>query len=408
VLSFQEVSALPLVENPEKKVNRALDNPIGSEKIEEMARPGMKAVVLFDDWQRPTPAYLVFPEILGRLNGAGIPDSDVTAICALETHPPMSREDIRRKIGRVSYERLFPRIFNHDARSPENVAVGKSSYGTFVRVNPYVFESDLRIGIGTCVPHPWAGFGGGTKLVMPGVCGQDTIAQHHLKWLQTGEIGPGRIEGNRFLEEQEEIAEIVGFDFKIDFILNDEKEPVKIFAGNPVEEHKKAAIESLECCKIDISGQSDVSITSAFPLEKGLQSLKGLGTAVRATKVGGYIIWMAPQEDGERLIPIWEEVASKKSAAEYMEDLLSGNYPPKCEPLGISLLITIHYLKQITKKFSRIVHVTKGIPIRLVEAMGFSYATSIEEAIDIVQKEVPEGNVSIFPSGGSVFPVLSD
>jgi len=68
VLSFQEVSALPLVENPEKKVNRALDNPIGSEKIEEMARPGMKAVVLFDDWQRPTPAYLVFPEINSSAN----------------------------------------------------------------------------------------------------------------------------------------------------------------------------------------------------------------------------------------------------------------------------------------------------------------------------------------------------
>jgi nickel-dependent lactate racemase len=406
VLSFNEVSLRREADDIKMKAEEALDNPVGSARLEELAKGQTKAVVLFDDWQRPTPANLVFPQLLNRLNRGGIPDKRITAVCALGTHPAMTPDDMKRKMGLEAYERLFPRVFNHDARSPDNVVVGKSSRGSIVRINPHFHEAGLRVGIGTCVPHPWSGFGGGTKIVMPGICGQDTIAQHHLKWVANRKTKPGLLEGNYFLEEQKEIAEIAGLDFKVDFILNSENRPVEIFAGEPVAQHRKAVEASLECFKVRIPGMSDVGITSAFPLEKGLQSLKGLGTAERTTKPGGYIIWVAPQEDGEKLLPIWEEVASKKSAHEYMEDLLAGHYPPKCAPLGISLLITIHYMKRVTKKFSKIVHVTRGISREVVEAMGFTHANTVEEALKMVQKEIPKAAVSIFPSGGGVFSVI--
>jgi nickel-dependent lactate racemase len=406
LLSFNEVSLRPEAGDIKREVEKALDNPVGSARLEEMAKGQKKAVVLFDDCQRPTPAYLVFPQLLNRLNRSGIPDERITAVCALGTHPAITPEDMKRKMGLEAYGRLFPRVFNHDARSPDNVVVGRSSRGSIVRINPHFHDAGLRVGIGTCVPHPWSGFGGGTKIVMPGICGQDTIAQHHLKWVANRKTKPGLLEGNYFLEEQKEIAEIAGLDFKVDFILNSENRPVEIFAGEPVAQHRKAVEASLECFKVRIPGMSDVGITSAFPLEKGLQSLKGLGTAERTTKPGGYIIWVAPQEDGEKLLPIWEEVASKKSAHEYMEDLLAGHYPPKCAPLGISLLITIHYMKRVTKKFSKIVHVTRGISRELVEAMGFTHANTVEEALKMVHKEIPKAAVSIFPSGGGAFPVI--
>jgi nickel-dependent lactate racemase len=408
LLSFCEVSSEPENENIQRETKRSLDNPIGSRRIEEIAKPGMKTVILFDDWQRPTPAHLVFPEVLNRLNRAGVSDENITAVCALGTHPPMSPDDMQRKIGAESYKRLSPRIFNHDARSLENVVVGRSAHGSVVEINPHVFDAALTIGIGTCVPHPWSGFGGGTKLIMPGICSEDTIAQHHLKWVQNRKTRTGLMEGNYFLEEQVEISEIIGFDFKIDFILNDENMPIKIFAGNPVKEHREAVQASLDCFKVSIPKMSDVGITSAFPLEVGLQSLKGLGTAVSTTKPGGYIIWLAPQENAESLQPIWEEVASKQSASDYMRDLMSGNYPPKCAPLGISLLITIHYMKAVTQKYSKIVHVTQGISPELVEAMGFTHAFSLQEAIEIVHRDIPAARVSVFPSGGAIFPVVEN
>ena len=89
VLTCQDCSAVCVVTDVDKEIERALDNPIGSPPLEDLARPGMDVVVLFDDVQRPTPAYLAFPHILNRLNKAGIPDERISGVCALGTHPQL-------------------------------------------------------------------------------------------------------------------------------------------------------------------------------------------------------------------------------------------------------------------------------------------------------------------------------
>jgi nickel-dependent lactate racemase len=410
LLAFHEVSRSSSEEKNDghvkERIQETLDHPISSPRIEEIAKRGMRAVILFDDNQRPTPAFFAFPEVLNRLNRSGIPDRDIAAICAVGTHPPMGLEDLRKKIGDEAFDRLSSRVYNHDSRSRNNVVIGKTIRGTLVEINPYVHEADFILGIGTCMPHPWAGFGGGTKIVMPGVVSEQTAAGHHLKWVQNRKTKKGLIEGNYFLDEQIEIARMVGLHFKIDFILDESNWPIEVFCGDPVEEHRRGVAEFSRRYRMDIPELSDVGITSAFPLEVGLQSLKGLGTAVETTKQGGHIIWVAPQVGAERLSPIWQEVASKKNANEYMRDLMEGKYPATCAHLGISLLITIHYIKRITKRFSRIIHVTQGISKEWVEAMGFTYASDLEEAIRIVRKERPEATVSVFPSGGASFPVV--
>lgn len=115
----------------------------------------MKVAILFDDPQRPTPVDLVMPELLDRLNRAGIPDKDITAICALGTHPIPSSQSLKAKVG----EKIF--LFRHNPHSPENVIIEKTKRGTLIEINPIVALSDLIIGIGECRPHPSAGFGGG-------------------------------------------------------------------------------------------------------------------------------------------------------------------------------------------------------------------------------------------------------
>jgi nickel-dependent lactate racemase len=59
----------------------------------------MEVVLLFDDLQRPTPAHLVLPEIMNRLNRAGVPDQRITGVCALGTHHVYTLEEIRTKVG---------------------------------------------------------------------------------------------------------------------------------------------------------------------------------------------------------------------------------------------------------------------------------------------------------------------
>ena len=105
VLSSKDCAKAPVVEDVGKEIERALDHPIGASKLEQLARPGMKAALLFDDIQRATPASIAIPAILNRLNKAGVPDERITAICARGTHPSPTPEQIEKKVGAEALSR---------------------------------------------------------------------------------------------------------------------------------------------------------------------------------------------------------------------------------------------------------------------------------------------------------------
>ena len=176
VLTCQDCSAAPVVADVETEIARALDSPIGSPPLEELAKPGMEVAVLFDDIQRPTPVHIAFPPILNRLNKAGVPDECINGVCALGTHPPLNAEQLEKKVGQEAFRRLQGRVQNHDPRSSENILVGRTNRGTIVEFNRLVAQADLVIGIGECMPHPFSGFGGGCKIIMPGVSSYRAVA----------------------------------------------------------------------------------------------------------------------------------------------------------------------------------------------------------------------------------------
>ena len=147
VISNQDISSIPGVTDPLEEIRHALDHPIGSPGIEELARPGMEAVLLFDDLQRPTPAHLALPEIMDRLNRAGIPDERITGICAAGTHPTPTSEQLQMKAGQIASSRLRGRLLPHDPHASDNVIIGRTHRGTLVEVNPRVASADLIIGI---------------------------------------------------------------------------------------------------------------------------------------------------------------------------------------------------------------------------------------------------------------------
>ena len=48
-----------------------------------------------------------------------------------------------------------------------------------VYLNRHFLDADLRIVVGGAVPHNETGFGGGAKMVVPGLAGRLTIAHFH-------------------------------------------------------------------------------------------------------------------------------------------------------------------------------------------------------------------------------------
>jgi nickel-dependent lactate racemase len=403
VLSAQDKPPVAGVPDPLKDIRRALDNPIGSPKIEEIARPGMEVVLLFDDLQRPTPAYLAMPEVLNRLNKAGIPDERVSAICALGTHPIPSTGQMESKIGKEVSSRLKGRVFAHDPYSSENVVIGKTHRGTLVELNARVAFADLIIGVGECMPHPVAGYGGGCKIIMPGVCSYRSVADHHFTWLRNKYCCVNKLDGNPWYEEIVDVGRLARLAFKLDLVINEKKEIIKAFAGDPVAEHREASGFAESLYFVPLPRIADVTIISAFPLEIGVQATKALTMAVFCTRSGGTIIWVAPQKEAGPILPLIKEMASAESASDFHRRLIKGDIPDHLRSFGISYIMQVVYFKELAEKFN-IIHVTEGLTPEQVKMMKFTYASNLPEAIDIASRTMPKADVAIFPSGGNIIP----
>ncbi len=403
VISSVDRPPVPGVLDAVGEIKRALNSPVGSPGIEELVRPGMDVVLLFDDLQRPTPAHLVLPEILSRLNRGGIPDARVKGVCALGTHHAYTLEELRAKVGDETFARLEGRLFSHDPHAKDNVIIGRTHRGTLVEINKHVALADLVIGVGECMPHPVAGYGGGYKLVMPGVCSYRSVAEHHFAWIRHRESRVNVLEGNHFYEEIVDAGRLSRMRFKVDLVINERQEIIRAFAGETEAQHREAARFSESLYLIPLSEMPDVTITAAYPMEYGVQSTKALTMASFCTRAGGTIIWVAPQKQAGPIMPLIKEMASPASAGEFHRMLNSGDVPEHLRPFGISYIMQVVFFKEYAEKFN-VIHVTEGLSRQQVEMMGYRYAASLQDAVDHAARDLPGARIAVLPSGGNIIP----
>jgi nickel-dependent lactate racemase len=403
VISSQDRPAAPTVKDPDAEIERALDQPIGSGRIEDLGRAGMEVVLLFDDLQRPTPAHIVLPKIMNHLNRGGIPDERIKALCALGTHHMLSLEQLKAKVGPEAFSRLEGRLFCHDPHAKDNVIIGRTHRGTVVEINKHVAFADLIIGVGECMPHPIAGYGGSFKLVMPGVCSYRAVADHHFTWMRHPGSKVNVLDGNFFYEEIVDAGRISRMAFKVDLIMNEKKEIIRAFAGDPVAEHREASRFAESLYLVPLPRLADVTITSAYPMEYGVQATKALTMASFCTRTGGTIIWIAPQKDAGPIMPLVKEMASPESATDFHRRLRDGDIPEHLRAFGISYIMQVVYFKEYAEKF-KVYHVTEGLSREHVAMMKYTYARTVQEAVDDVAKDIPVAGVAVFPSGGNIIP----
>jgi len=286
------------------------------------------------------------------------------------------------------------------------VFIGRTRRGTVVEINKDVAEADVVIGIGTCMPHPYAGHGGGCKIFMPGVSSYRTIGDHHYSWLRNKGCKLNVLEGNPWYDETVEIARLGGLTYKVDFLLNETDQVIRVFSGDPVDEHQEGAKFAASLYQVSLPKQADVVITSASPLEIGVQATKSLLNARLAAKTGGTIIWVAAQRQAGPLMSLIEQMAAAKSANDYHRRLLRGDIPDAIKPFGISFFMLGVPFKEISEQYS-VIHVTEGLTKEQVELMNFTYASTLDAAIEHVRKKMPQADVTILPSGGTIIPEVS-
>src|SRR5579864_964087 len=233
--------AHPLVE-PVGAVEAALDSPIGTAPLEQLARGRQSAAISVCDITRPAPNGLVLPPVLSRLERAGIPRESITILIATGLHRPASDAEIREICG--DFVAGSYRVENHDARRlADHRHLGSSKSGTPVYIDERFVSAGLHITLGFIEPHLMLGFSGGRKLIAPGLAAQETIkVLHSPKFMRDPRAVEGSIEDNPLHRELLEIARMARHDFLVDAALGRgaPRRPIAaVFAGEPVAAHRK-------------------------------------------------------------------------------------------------------------------------------------------------------------------------
>lgn len=277
------------------QIEIAFRNPAGGPGLSILARGKHKVVIIFDDITRATPVSLILPHVLSELREAGIPDNAIRFICALGCHGAHSYQDFEKKLGGEILDR-FP-VYNHNIY--ENCTyIGETSQGTRLCVNSEVMSCDLKIGIGSIVAHPQTGFGGGGKIILPGVASLDSIEQYHSleykarKEGRSDTVGMGNYIDNPLARDFMEAATVAGLDFKIDFALNGSDRPCAVFCGKPEFEYNQALKYAVPHYASKPVPATDIVVVNTY--SKGSESNIGMihGILMLMEKGGDFLLIM--------------------------------------------------------------------------------------------------------------------
>ena len=183
LLGTIEPKEQPGAPNATAEVERALQNPIGTKRLSEIAKPEHKVAIVVDDATRHAPSNIIILPVLAELNAAGVKDENVTVIFGCGTHRAVKPEEAERLLGAEVLKRV--KTLSHDCKAQDLVYVGTTkTHGSRVLVNKAFAEADVKVLLGDVGFHYYAGYGGGRKSVMPAISCEETIKHNHAMLLQ--------------------------------------------------------------------------------------------------------------------------------------------------------------------------------------------------------------------------------
>lgn len=377
----------------EDEVRRALTNPIGSAPLNEIAKPGEKIAIITSDITRPLPSYIVLPPVLEELGRAGVSDEDITIVFALGSHRAHTEAEMRKLVG----DAVFERVQCVDSVG-DYTRVGVSSLGTPYDVYSPVVRADRRICISNIEYHYFAGYSGGAKAIMPGVCARDAIQSNHSRMVEEA-AKAGSLDGNPVREDIEEVTKFIGIDFIVNVVLDENKKIRRAVAGHHVEAHREgcAFLDGMYGVRID--RRADIVIVSpgGFPKDINLyQAQKALDNAKHAVRDGGAIIWVASAAEGlgESVFERWMKSYSPAEMLKRIEQ----NFE-----LGGHKAAAISMILERGVK----IYLVSDLPDDFVKSINFIPADSAQEAFDDAMRSFgADARVIAMPYGGSTLPLV--
>lgn len=246
----------------DQDIKNAISSPIGCPKLFELAKGKSVVCIAVDDLTKPTEAFRIIPFVIEELRAGGVRSDDIYFLMSTGTHRALTHGDVIKKLGSEIVKNF--RVYNHNPYQ-NNEYLGKTSSGTPVYIDKLFIRADLKIGIGTLVPHPYAGFSGGGKIVMPGLAGIDSIDVNHKPVNKSLQGTIGQIDGNSRRDDIEEAMDMAGLDFLVNTTSTSDGRTAGIFAGHPLKAFFEASRVASRAYATDVPYNMDVGIFNAFP-----------------------------------------------------------------------------------------------------------------------------------------------
>jgi nickel-dependent lactate racemase len=389
-------------------VEKALASPISSPRLSEIVHEASKVALIVDDWARSTPVSQILPPLLEELQSGGAKRENIDIVVALGTHRTMPQEALAERLGEAVFQRY--RVSQHDCQAEDLVPIGCLSTGGEVRINPVVARADVKIGVGSIVPHPMNGFGGGAKIIMPGVANYEAVKEHHLHFTPQPGCYTGNLETNLFYHEACRVAEMAQFTFIVNCVYNAREVVVDVVAGHCQKAHLAGIERSKENYAFRLDEPADVTITSAYPYVEAAQTIKPVVPAsLLATKPGGSVIIVVTCRDEmpEPLLSALDVVYSRHP--EHTGRLAVDTF--QSSELFVEGAIDFNcaiFYALVCAARSSVTMVSRDLDERSIIRLGFRYASSLEEAIEQEIRLRPQATVNIFPIGGVILPLTKE
>ena len=372
----------------------ALDSPIGSLPLAELARGKRTAAISICDITRPAPNRLTVPPLLRRLEEAGIRRENVTILIATGLHRPATAAEIREICGdeiAAAY-----RIVNHDARDlASHRHLGSTRSGTPVYIDERFVAADLHLTFGFIEPHLMLGYSGGRKLIAPGLAAQETIkVLHSPKFMRDARAVEGSIDDNPLHRELLEIARLARHDFLVDVALARDRSIAGIFAGDPERAHRAGAdfVSSVLLETLDEPVDAAITTSAGYPLDLTFyQCIKGVTAASHIVKQGGQILLAAACQEGAGAPEFRRMLLEAPSAEEFLERIQTA--PAIVDQWQLEKLAIVAIRQHV-------LWYAPGLPPEYHHGLwGRSYAT-IESAIEALTSSLaPGATIAVIPDG---------
>lgn len=379
-------------------VESALNNPIGSKPLRELARGKNKVVIISSDHTRPVPSHITMPFLLKEVR-RGNPEAEITILVATGYHRLTTKDELEKKYGAEIAQK--ENIVVHDAfREDDMVNLGTLPSGGTLLVNRLAVEADLLVAEGFIEPHFFAGFSGGRKSVLPGIASKDTVmANHCAEFIAHEKARTGILEGNPIHRDMIYAAEKVNLAFILNVVIDGEKKIIAAYAGHFDQAHL-AGCEFVEALARVKAHPAEIVITTngGYPLDQNIyQSVKSMTAAEATCKENGVIIVASQCADGHGGEGFYNTFAGTVSIKDIMTDILKRSaaetVPDQWQSQILARILLKHTVIMVT-----------DAPREMVENMRLKWAPSLKAALAMAEENIsnPQARITVIPDGVSV------